>query len=203
MVRRTKEDAAVTRQDLLRAALAVFSRLGYADTRLEDIAQEAGVTRGAIYHHFGSKQELYNALIEQVTSRVDASFEYSMAQGGPWLEKIRNAFVHGARAAALDPEYVAVMELMLFKTGYAKELDEGMELKLKFWHDSVDVTTEGMRQAQLDGEVRADIDPRDAAISFLALQNGLLTTWLLDRRVFSLHDRAAALIDIFITGIRA
>ena len=45
---RTKEEAEVTKQRLLKAALDVFSRKGYADTRLEDIAAEAGVTRGAM-----------------------------------------------------------------------------------------------------------------------------------------------------------
>ncbi len=57
-MRKTKEEAAETRQALLRAALAVFSRQGYAATRLEDVAHEAGVTRGAIYWHFKSKADL-------------------------------------------------------------------------------------------------------------------------------------------------
>ena len=63
MMRRTKEEAEQTRQDLLDAALTVFSQKGYTATRLEDVARAAGVTRGAIYHHFGSKAELYSALI--------------------------------------------------------------------------------------------------------------------------------------------
>jgi TetR/AcrR family acrAB operon transcriptional repressor len=49
-MRRTKEDAEQTRQDLLDAALTIFSKKGYTATRLEDIAKVAGVTRGAIYH---------------------------------------------------------------------------------------------------------------------------------------------------------
>ena len=64
-MRRTKEEAEQTRQDLLDAALTVFSQKGYTATRLEDVARTAGVTRGAIYHHFGSKADLYGALIEE------------------------------------------------------------------------------------------------------------------------------------------
>jgi len=62
-MKRTQEEAAKTRQDLLDAALQVFSQQGYQAARLQDIAKAAGVTRGAIYHHFGSKAELFNTLM--------------------------------------------------------------------------------------------------------------------------------------------
>ena len=62
-MRRTKEEAAVTRATLLKAALAVFSSKGYDATTLDDIASAAKVTRGAIYWHFKSKADLYNTLI--------------------------------------------------------------------------------------------------------------------------------------------
>ena len=52
-MRRTKEEAEQTRRALLDAGLRVFSRQGYAAIKLEDIAREAAVTRGAIYWHFG------------------------------------------------------------------------------------------------------------------------------------------------------
>ena len=68
-MRRTKEEAAITREQLLSKALRVFSKMGYAATTLEDIAREAEVTRGAIYWHFGSKAELYNTLIREYSDR--------------------------------------------------------------------------------------------------------------------------------------
>ncbi|MCL4562239.1 MAG: TetR family transcriptional regulator, partial [Chloroflexi bacterium] len=58
-MRRTKEEAAETRDLLLKSALSVFSQKGYSATTLGDVARAAGVTRGAIYWHFGSKAELY------------------------------------------------------------------------------------------------------------------------------------------------
>lgn len=64
MARRTKEEGALTRESLLRAALAAFSTKGYAAATLEDVAAKAGITRGAIYWHFGSKAELYTACRE-------------------------------------------------------------------------------------------------------------------------------------------
>ena len=51
-MKKTKEEAEITKESILQAALEVFSKNGYAASRMIDIAKEAGVTRGAIYWHF-------------------------------------------------------------------------------------------------------------------------------------------------------
>lgn len=61
-MRRTREEAEATRRKLMDVGLRIFHQKGYAATRLADVAVEAGVTRGAIYHHFGSKLELFKAI---------------------------------------------------------------------------------------------------------------------------------------------
>ncbi len=68
MARRTKEEAQETRRCILDAAVRVFAQQGVANASLTDIAQEAGVTRGAIYWHFANKADLINSLWEQVQS---------------------------------------------------------------------------------------------------------------------------------------
>ena len=65
MARKTKEDAQKTRQQLIEAAITQFSTRGVASTTLTDIADAAGVTRGAVYWHFSSKAEIFNAIWEQ------------------------------------------------------------------------------------------------------------------------------------------
>ena len=66
MVRRTKEDAQVTRNHILDTAVEVFNHKGVAHTSLNDIAREAGVTRGAIYWHFADKVNMFDAMIERL-----------------------------------------------------------------------------------------------------------------------------------------
>ncbi|MGZ9164459.1 MAG: TetR family transcriptional regulator, partial [Anaerolineales bacterium] len=66
-MRRTKEEAAVTRATLLKTALSVFSAKGYAAATLDDVATAAKVTRGAIYWHFKSKADLYNTLTQELS----------------------------------------------------------------------------------------------------------------------------------------
>ena len=65
MARRTKEDALVTRDLLLDAAERVFQRRGVSRTSLQEIAQEAGLTRGAIYWHFENKADVFDAMLQR------------------------------------------------------------------------------------------------------------------------------------------
>lgn len=63
MPRRTKEDALKTRQLLIESAIQQFALRGVTSTTLADIADAAGVTRGAVYWHFASKAELFNEMV--------------------------------------------------------------------------------------------------------------------------------------------
>lgn len=65
-MRKTKTESFKTRQHLLSAALEVFHRQGVSRSTLQEIAQEAGVTRGALYWHFKNKEDLFEALFEQI-----------------------------------------------------------------------------------------------------------------------------------------
>jgi AcrR family transcriptional regulator len=69
--RRTqRERAETTRRDLVRSARALFATKGYAGTTLEAVVQASGVTKGALYHHFGGKVELFEAVYEEEQRRL-------------------------------------------------------------------------------------------------------------------------------------
>src|SRR4051812_45109440 len=87
-MRRTKEEAALTRAGIVEAGLACFDRHGIAGTTLDEIAAEAGVTKGAIYHHFDGKQAILHELREQVTL--------------PLLDEADTALLHRSEGSALD-----------------------------------------------------------------------------------------------------
>jgi AcrR family transcriptional regulator len=78
--RRTQaERAAETRESLIAAARALFAEQGFADVALETIVRAAGVTRGALYHHFADKTELFAAVFEQVEGEVAARMGEAIA----------------------------------------------------------------------------------------------------------------------------
>lgn len=71
MVRRTRAEMEQTRATLLATARQVFGERGYADTSMDDLTARAGLTRGALYHHFGDKKGLLVAVVEQIDAEVD------------------------------------------------------------------------------------------------------------------------------------
>lgn len=74
-----------TRARLIASARQAFARLSYAKTSMDDLTAEAGLTRGALYHHFGDKQGLLAAVVEQIDSEMDERLEaISAAASDPW-----------------------------------------------------------------------------------------------------------------------
>src|SRR5437879_8411628 len=102
---RTKHDlrSEATRRQLVTAARALFGARGYAAVGTEEIVRAAGVTRGALYHHFAGKKELFQAVYEEVerqlVERIAAS---AMASAGDPLQALR-AGAHAVRHACADP----------------------------------------------------------------------------------------------------
>lgn len=97
MVRKTKEEAGCTRQAILDAARQVFRQYGVARTTLENIAQAAGLTRGAVYWHFTSKAEVFLAMKDCTQASLYQTIAHLMdGEGGsdPLLsiERVLNAF---------------------------------------------------------------------------------------------------------------
>jgi len=75
MARRTRAEMEETRAMLLATARKVFSECGYADTSMDDLTAQAGLTRGALYHHFGDKRGLLAAVVEQIDAEMDARLQ--------------------------------------------------------------------------------------------------------------------------------
>jgi len=202
-MRRTKEEAAVTRETLLKTALSVFSANGYSATTLEDIAREAGLTRGAIYWHFGSKAELYNTLLQQFSARGAIIAEQAIAEGGSVLEVLRRVFVRQMVLVEEDEEVRAVVELALFKMELSPELESGRQQQIRSGKQLIAQIADAVQQGIERGELRADLDAADIARAFLAFQNGAIQLWLVAPEAFSLKASAEAFAGIFIAGVRA
>src|SRR5687767_13839262 len=81
VARRTKEEALATRHRLLDAAELLFQAQGVSQTSLQQIAQQAGATRGAIYWHFKDKADLFNAMMERVILPLEAGPRAAAAAG--------------------------------------------------------------------------------------------------------------------------
>jgi AcrR family transcriptional regulator len=81
-----KSTATIT--NILRSAQALFQRKNYADVTMKDIAEAAGVTKGAVYHHFANKESLYVAMMRSVLKEKQALFQTAVASPGTCRERL-------------------------------------------------------------------------------------------------------------------
>jgi AcrR family transcriptional regulator len=79
---RQAERSEATRAELIRVARELFSKRGYADVGTEEIVQRAQVTRGALYHHFAGKRDLFRAVHEQVEAELTTAIGAKLAEAG-------------------------------------------------------------------------------------------------------------------------
>lgn len=201
-MKRTKEEAAVTRATILKAALSVFSAKGYAAATLDDVAAAAKVTRGAIYWHFKGKADLYNALTRELSARGATLIQQSVEEGGTFLDVLRRIFVRQCALIEEDKEARAVMELALFKTGLDPELQAGRKKQLEAGNALMEGITAAMQQGISQGFLRDDLHPADMARAFVAFENGAIQLWLTAPKSFSLKKSAEAFADVLIDGLK-
>ena len=200
-MRRTKEEAEQTKQDLLDAALVEFSEKGYQAARLQDIARRAGATRGAIYHHFQNKADLYQKLIESAAQQGNVAVEMAVAGGGSFADICRRILVITMQMLADDPQFRQITALSLFKTGVAPELAAIEAQRLQNAEAAVQGIAAYMDYGIKEGAARSDLAPAVLARAFLALQNGLAWLWTANGEFFPLKEEADAYADILLHGI--
>jgi AcrR family transcriptional regulator len=105
------ERTATTRQAIIDAARALYTERGWAATPLEEVARAAGVTKGAVYHHFVDKVALVREVYEDLERRSMSRFATTAAEHDDPLDALR-AGCHAFLAACLDPEFrrIALVE---------------------------------------------------------------------------------------------
>ena len=103
MVRRTRVEMEETRASLLATARNVFSERGYAATSMDDLTAQAGLTRGALYHHFGDKKGLLLAVVEQIDAEMDQRLQAISDSTGDLWEGFRRR-CRAYLEMALEPE---------------------------------------------------------------------------------------------------
>lgn len=204
MARRTKEEARETRNLLLDTAELVFNEKGVSRTSLAEIAEAAGLTRGAIYWHFKNKLDLFNAMMERVTLPME---EVIGTVGDSGLKDpmgyIRSRSIAVLKKIDADPQIQRVFEIVSHKCEYVDEMAPLRDRNLEGRSDCVSHIEEGMRSAIKLGQLPTTVNPRLAAIGFHALMDGLIINWLLDPAYFSLARDAEKMMNTYFNGLAA
>lgn len=203
MARRTKEEALETRHRILDAAEAVFHARGVARPSLADIAEAAGVTRGAIYWHFKNKSDLFAAMCDRVHLPVEALCEPERiaSQEDP-LGGIRDIVALVFRETVVNPQWRRVFEIVFHKCEMVDDNGAILERQRQSHEQGLLKMREHLRLAVERGQLSADLDLDLAVNAFHAAIGGVLAHWLFAPSDFDLNADAERLADVFVDTLR-
>jgi TetR/AcrR family transcriptional repressor of mexAB-oprM operon len=198
-MRRTKEDAEKTRVTLLASAERLFLEKGVAHTSLDQIARDAGVTRGAVYWHFQNKAHLFNEMLNQVRLPPEQMADRlcNCPKQQPLLA-LRELCIEGVRSLGRDEQKRRVMTILLHRCEFTEELREAEERHLAFINLFIELCEQLLKSA---ANLYPGITPRLAARTLHALIVGLFSDWTRDPTLFDPETDAAALIDPVFRGL--
>jgi TetR/AcrR family fatty acid metabolism transcriptional regulator len=187
------------RRVLLDAAVRVFARSGYHGSRVGDIAQEAGVAHGLLYHYFSSKEEVLRTIFRENWGALLERFRAVEAADEPAAEKLEGITKILLRTWRNDPDLVTVM---------VREVARSRQL-----HEQIDDVREAfaivqriIEQGQAEGVFRADLDPRLASWLVYGGLEEVLTGWVLGQLPDGEKDVAraeATAIGFILSGLRS
>jgi TetR/AcrR family acrAB operon transcriptional repressor len=203
MARRTKEDAQATRAAVLDAAERVFLRRGVTRTSLAEIAQAAGVTRGAIYGHFKNKAELFTAMMERVTQPLEAEIARLAETGaavGDLLTQLRERVRAAARQIVTDAQTRRVVEIAMLMVEHVDELGELRTRRAQAAQATARRLGLILAKAARQRGLRAPASATALARALDALIFGLISRWLLEPG-FDLEAETCQAIDAYLRGI--
>lgn len=180
MARCTKAEAEQTRQQIIAAARRVFHAKGVSRCSLEQVAREAGVTRGAVYWHFQNKQDLFFAVREQATlplvDQVDESLvDETLADP---LEGIRLALLRVFSVLERDPAARETFQVMIHCCEYVAEFAPVLARINDSCDDLKSKLERAYRRAAERGQLREGLDPALLARDSVAFLTGTVDRWL-------------------------
>lgn len=171
-MRRTKEDALVTREQILDSSLQIFIKKGYSQTSLEDIVNKLGLTRGAFYWHFKDKDDLLNKLIVREHTFIADLVAKAVVDGITEKDKLEQLMINLVESFYESKRYRDYVYFVRFSvefntaSGYFKRLSGLNEFIIK-------EVEKILSAAKVKGEVPSHIDPVATAVYIVSMLDGM------------------------------
>ena len=186
------------REAILRAAIRVFANNGYFNSKVADIAREAGVADGTVYLYFKSKEEILHSIF-------DKSMEDAIADGRKRLEEVsdsreklrRIAQLHLERLGA-DRDLAVVFQVEL--RGSTKFMEEFSAAGFAEYLGLIRSTIE---EGQRAGVFRSELNAKVMAKILFGALDEMATNWILSQRRYKLAPMAEQVLDVFLNGVNA
>jgi TetR/AcrR family fatty acid metabolism transcriptional regulator len=183
-------------QQIIDAAIRVFARNGFYNSRVSDIAREAGIASGTIYLYFKTKDEILVTLFREKMAGFVASLRAEIAREADPEAKIRRLVRLHFEVLEASPDMAEVVQVELrqgqkfFRGASAHEISAYFELIGSILHDGVAA-----------GVFRRDLPVKVATKMLFGAMDQVTTSWVLGKRGYRLADAAEPVANIFLKGV--
>ncbi len=183
-------------QQIVDAAVRVFARNGYYNSRVSDIAREAGIAAGTIYLYFKTKDEILVTLFKEKMAAWVAHARAEIAGEQDAVAKLRRLVALHFRVLEDHPELAEVVQVELrqgqkfFRGASAHEVSSYFDLIGSILEDGVQA-----------GSIRADLPIKIATKMLFGAMDQMATSWVLGKRAYRLTDTADTVAEIFLKGV--
>jgi TetR/AcrR family fatty acid metabolism transcriptional regulator len=185
------------RRVILAAAVRVFAQRGYHTSRVGDIAEEAGIAHGLLYHYFSSKEEVLETIFRENWRILIEAFRQVEHSGTSPLEQIEGMAKILLRSWRADPDLVRVMIREVARSPHLQgQVDEIREAFL--------IIRRVIERGQAEGQLRPELDPRLASWVLYGSLEEILTGWALGELPHGDEDVARAertVLDLLCGGL--
>jgi AcrR family transcriptional regulator len=193
-------DRAARREQILAAAVKVFARKGFAASRIEDVAAEAGIGKGVIYLYFDSRDELLLSVLSSYAAQTKSMLA-SLGSGSP-LERLERLVHLVINSAAAQPDHARVLlDLWAMTPSIDDWADGPLRDMTSVYREYRSSVVDLLREATERGEIRPGVGDHHATVIVGAIE-GCLLQWLIDSSI-ALTELAAPIVSVCIDGVRA
>jgi TetR/AcrR family transcriptional regulator, fatty acid metabolism regulator protein len=187
------------RRQILEAAVRTFAARGYHACRVSDIASEAGVAYGLVYHYFGSKEALLEAIFEETWGAMLATIASVEELDDPAAAQVRKVTEIVLRTWKRDPDLVRLLVREVTRSAYLERESDEIDRAFRALQRIVE-------RGQESGEFRSDLDSRLVATIWYGALEEVLTGWALGQLPDAVDDvtRAErAVVELVAGGLAA
>jgi TetR/AcrR family transcriptional regulator, fatty acid metabolism regulator protein len=185
-------------QQIIDAAIRVFARNGYYNSRVSDIAREAGIASGTIYLYFKTKDEILVTLFREKMAEWVASLRREVAAERDPLAKVRKIVALHFRVLEENPELAEVLQVELRQGQKFFRGASAHEVSAYFG-----VINDVLEEGAASGQIRRDLPVKIATKMLFGAMDQLATSWVLGKRAYRLTEAAEPVATIFLQGVCA
>ena len=202
-MRKTKIEALKTKEHLMLAALETFYKKGIARTSLNEIAQAAGVTRGALYWHFKNKEDLFDALFQRICDDIESCMQQDLeSNAGECWPNFRLTLLKFFQRLENNSMHYKFHNILFLKCEHTEQNEAVIAMANKhqlLWREKITtILSASIRQSALPEDLDIDM----AVIFLNSMLDGLIWRWFTSPQSFDLGTTAPRMVEIALDNLQ-